>query len=75
LLAVVGCMSDLYDDLLAIDGVGEATANKVHEVYQQHGYGDTNEELAQNLRQALDYYDVGNYEYAGKYLKRAEELI
>jgi hypothetical protein len=55
--------------------VGEATANKVHEVYQQHGYGEPSGELTQNLRQAIDYYDAGNYEYAGKYLKRAEELI
>jgi DNA-binding LacI/PurR family transcriptional regulator len=68
-------MSDLHDDLLSIDGVGEATAHKVQEVCQQHGYGEPSDELAQNLRQAIDYYDAGNYEYAGKYLKRAEELI
>lgn len=68
-------MSDLYDDILAIDGVGEKTAHKVQEVYQQHGYGEPSEELEQNLRQALDYYNAGNYEYAGKYLKRAENLL
>jgi len=68
-------MPDLYDDLLSIDGVGEATANKVQDVYDEHGYGEPSDELEQNLRQALDYYNAGNYEYAGKYLKRAENLL
>jgi len=68
-------MSDLYDDLLSIDGVGEATANKVHEVYKQHGYGEPSEELEQNIRQALDYYRAGKYEYGAKYLTRAENLL
>lgn len=68
-------MSDLYDDLLSIDGVGEKTAHKVQEVYAEHGYGEPSDELEQNLRQALDYYDAGNYEYAGKYLQRVKELI
>jgi len=68
-------MSDLYDDLLSIDGVGEKTAHKVQEVYDEHGYGEPSDELEQNLRQALDYYNAGNDEYAGKYLKRAENLL
>jgi hypothetical protein len=47
----------------------------VQEVYAEHGYGGPSDEIEQNIRQAIDYYYEGNYEYAGKYLKRAENLL
>lgn len=61
-------MSDLYDELTDIDGVGDATAEKILEVVDDYSNTDN---VEQNVRQAWDYYDSGKPGYAGKYLQRA----
>ena len=56
---------DLRTALLAIDGVGEATADKIEAAIAEHGtdVGD--------LREALDYLEAGEPGYASKYVRRA----
>jgi len=61
-------MSDLYDELTDIDGVGEATAEKILAVVD--GY-NTPDDVEDNVRKAFDYWESGKPGYAGKYLKRA----
>jgi len=59
-------MSELKDDLLAIDGVGEATAEKILAVVEHH-------RETGNLEEAIAYLDAGNTEYAKKYIIRTLE--
>ena len=61
-------MSDLYDELTDIDGVGDATAEKILAVVDAYS---TTTEVEDNLRQAHDYWQSGKPGYAGKYIKRA----
>jgi len=59
-------MSDLKGDLLAIDGVGEATAEKILAVVEE--YQET-----EKLQEAIAYLEAGNTDYAKKYIKKAIE--
>jgi len=61
-------MSDLYDELTEIDGVGDATAEKILAVIDAYS---TSGGVEDNVRQAYDYWQSGKPGYAGKYLKRA----
>jgi len=56
----------LKDDLLAIDGVGEATADKILAVVEEH-------QGTENLQEAIAYLDAGRPDYAQKYIKKAIE--
>lgn len=60
---------DLKADLQDIDGVGEATAEKILDVLADHGVG----ERSRYLEKALDAADAGNDREAALYLRRAEE--
>jgi endonuclease III-like uncharacterized protein len=63
-------MSDLRDDLTEIQGVGEATADSILEVLAEHDTG-TDSEVREAVLETWDYYQDGQYSYAGKYLERA----
>jgi len=62
-------MSNLHDDLTDIDGVGDATADKIllklddHEPDYDTGY----------MRKAKQAAEAGDYNTAGIYLRRAWE--
>lgn len=57
----------MRDELLDIQGVGEATAEKIEAVYAAHG-GDR-----EDLREALDYLEAGRPGYAEKFIRRSLE--
>jgi len=61
-------MSDLREELQTISGIGPAKAKEIINIVEEH---NTDDELAEQVRQAWDYYDDGQRRYAGKYLKRA----
>jgi len=72
-------MSDLTDELETISGVGPKTAEKVEAIVNSGEYV-THDELmdemvAQNVREAYDHYEDGQYEYAGKYIRRAYNAL
>lgn len=64
-------MSNLKDQLQEIDGVGEKTAEKILDVVDE----TNSDELTENIEDAYDYYQAGQYSYAGKFLKRAYESL
>lgn len=59
-------MSELKDDLLAIDGVGEATAEKILAIVESH-------RETENLEKAIAYLEAGQTGYAKKYISRTLE--
>jgi len=59
-------MSDLRDDLQSIDGVGEATAEKIMAVLEDHDTGSD-----PYVEQAITAADAGNDHKALTYLQRA----
>ena len=61
-------MSDLRDDLTAIDGVGDATADKILDVLADHDTGGS-DPLLDKARQAARQ---GDERKAAMYLRRAE---
>jgi len=63
-------MSDLKDDLLAIDGVGPKTAEQIVEVV------DTDNTAAvELLADALEYFERGNPAYARNRVEDAYEVL
>ena len=66
-------MSDLRDELVAIRGVGEATADAILEVLESHN--SHSDELAELVEQSWDYYRVEQYEYAGRFLEEAHDRV
>jgi len=63
-------MSDLKDDLLAIDGVGPKTADQIVEVV------DTDNTAAvELLADALEYFERGNPAYARNRVEDAYEVL
>ena len=64
-------MSDLHDDLLAIDGVGPKTANRIVEVVD----AQDNTEAVKLLADALEYFERGNPAYARSRVKDAYEVL
>ena len=64
-------MSDLHDDLLAIDGVGPKTANQIVEVVD----AQDNTEAVKLLADALEYFERGNPAYARNRVKDAYEVL
>jgi len=58
---------DLRDDLLDIDGVGDATADKILAVFEDH---DTDAEPTGYLRRAIDAAESGDDRTARVYLQR-----
>ena len=61
-------MSDLHEALTDIQGVGEATADKVIEIVGEYDTGDTDPLLAK----AIDAAHEGDDRDAAMYLRRAE---
>ena len=59
-------MSDLKDDLVAIDGVGEKTAEKILDVVEAH-------HETEHLEEAIAYLEAGQTGYAKKYIRKALE--
>jgi endonuclease III-like uncharacterized protein len=59
--------------LLAINGVGEATADKILAITEEHTTTDT--DVATQVRAAWDYYQADQYGYAGKFLRNAYEQV
>jgi len=58
--------NDLRDDLEAIDGVGEKTADKILDVLNDH-----TTESSPYVEKAKDAANSGDYRAAGIYLNRA----
>ena len=65
---LVSAMSDLHDELTDIQGVGDATADKVLEIVGEYDTGDTDPLLAK----AIDAAHEGDNRDAAMYLRRAE---
>ena len=63
-------MSDLHDDLLAIDGVGPKTANQIETVVDTD-----NTEAIELLADALEYFERDNPTYARSRVKDAYEVL
>jgi len=63
-------MSDLKDDLLAIDGVGPKTAEQIVEVVDTD-----NTEALELLADALEYFERGNPAYARNRVEDAYEVL
>ena len=61
-------MSDLRDDLTAIDGVGDATADKILDVFADHDTGES-DPLLDKARQAARQ---GDERKATIFLRRSE---
>lgn len=61
-------MSDLHDDLTSIDGVGDATAEKIMAVLDEHGLGETDDLVKKAKAEA----DAGYYRQAAIYLQRSD---
>jgi len=63
-------MSELKDDLLAIDGVGPKTAEQIVEVVDTD-----NTEAVELLADALEYFERGNPAYARNRVEDAYEVL
>jgi len=61
--------SSMKDALTEINGVGDKTADKIMTVFQEHN--GVSDDVRHNLEEAMSYYESEEYEYAGKYLRRA----
>ena len=61
-------MSDLRDDLTAIDGVGDATADKILDVLADHGTGESDP----LLDKAQEAAQQGDERKAAIFLRRSE---
>ena len=61
----------MRDELLDIDGVGPATADKIEAIVTENGSAD----VADDLEAAVDYLDAGRPGYAEKYVRRAYEQV
>ena len=57
-------MSDLKDQLTEINGVGDATADKILEVVDEHGESD----LPEAVYSAFEHAEDGNARMAASYL-------
>lgn len=64
-------MSDLRENLLAIDGVGPKTANQIVEVVD----AQDNTEAVELLADALEYFERDNPAYARSRVKDAYEVL
>ena len=67
-------MSDLRDELMQIQGVGEARADEIIEIVERHKTGSADEVVA-TLQQAVDYDEQGDTDYAMKYVRRSLDLL
>ena len=66
-------MSDtLHDDLTDIRGIGDAKAEAILEVLEDH---ETESDLAEPLRAAVDAFDADRPGYAEKFVRRAYEEV
>jgi hypothetical protein len=63
-------MSDLREDLLAIDGVGAKTAKQIEAVVDTD-----NTEAVELLADALEYFDRDNPAYARNRVEDAYEVL
>jgi len=63
-------MSDLREDLLAIDGVGPKTAKQIEAVVDTD-----NTEAVDLLADALEYFERGNPAYARNRVEDAYEVL
>jgi len=63
-------MSDLRDDLLAIDGVGPKTAKQIEDVVTTD-----NTEAVELLADALEYFERDNPAYARNRVQDAYEVL
>lgn len=66
-------MSDtLHDELTDIRGIGDAKAEAILEVLDDH---ETDSDLAEPLRAAVDAFDADRPGYAEKFVRRAYEEV
>jgi endonuclease III-like uncharacterized protein len=66
-------MATEREQLLAITGIGEATADKILDITACDHSAD--EELESLVCDAWDYYVDQQHGYAGKYLRQAHERV
>lgn len=64
---------DLHEALTEIDGIGDARAEEILDVIDDHGRDD--EELRQLLGDAVDHHRAGKHVYASKFARRARALL
>ena len=60
----------LKDDLTDIQGVGDATADKIMTVFEDY---QSEPEAVEAIEKALEYFDQGDYTYGEKFLRRVVE--
>ena len=66
-------MSDtLHDELTDIRGIGDAKAEAILEVLEDH---ETDSDLADPLRAAVDAFDAERPGYAEKFVRKAYEEV
>lgn len=63
----------LKDDLQEIRGIGKAKADSIMTVFEEYEQSGVPESVRQDLEEAMSYYEQGQYEYAGKFLRRVME--
>lgn len=66
---------DLRKELQEIDGVGEKTADKIMDVLDGYQEETVPDDLEDAIMDMWDYYDAGEHEYAGEYLKDIVEYV
>lgn len=70
---------ELTDELRTIDGVGEARAEEIVAIVDDHR-DDQDDDLDVDdvrdlLESALDYHENGDHQYAEKFVRRALEAL
>jgi ribosomal protein S13 len=62
----------LEENLQNIHGIGEQKAKEIMEVVESNS---VNSDVEENVKNAYDYYQEGEYSYMGKFLERAMEAL
>lgn len=65
-------MEELRDALTEIRGVGDATAEEILAVLDDHGADD---DVATLIEEAHDHHAAGEHQYAAKYVRRAHDAL
>lgn len=66
---------DLREELQEIDGVGEKTTDRIMDVLDGYQEETVPDDLEDAIMDMWDYYDAGEYGYAGEYLKDIVEYV
>lgn len=67
--------TDLRDDLTEIHGVGDATADEILAVLDEHGQGGVPDTVRDHIQEAHDHHQAGEHEYAAKFVRRAVDAL